>query len=597
TAKPTPPVEIPKAGNAAASTSKGEATPVKSELMDFFASIEQEQPSMFDPKSQSPTNNYFHQQSQFNPFLQRQTTIQMTGMPNMNGQQPFIQPQPTGFVPNQNNPFPQQPQQPFLVPQATAVPFQPQAQPLQPQATAMPFLQPQATAAPFLQPQDTARPFQPQQQQAYGQTAPFLQPQPTGSNPFRQTMLFPQSTGMPAGASNPFPISQFPSNPSSPSVPSSGPFANANNTIARPASTPIGGGGDRKSASFGQTMAPLVAQATGSRNPFGPVPAPAPPPVPKLPTLGELAGSAFNTSSLGGGSGLGAFGQAQANGAYTQGQQQSAPTKSPFDMSSIASSFSSINQPKDNPGPPGQPANPLNPQATATSAFSGSSDASSMFSSQPTGSSFSAASLLTSQPTGFGGSLVKPFKPTSSFGADLMNNLPSSPTGQNGPASSSAPPFGTAKTGTDSGTSMSTLPSFSFESNLGSQPTGSAFGALTTQPTGFSSAFGSASLGTGSGAGTGGNAFGSGLGAGLGSGPGAGLRPQATGLGANASGANPFRASMFNSLSGTSNATGVTTTPFGGQTGALNAFGGNSAFGGGQTGQQQQPQQPTFSLI
>ncbi|KAG8696553.1 hypothetical protein FRC09_008395 [Ceratobasidium sp. 395] len=600
TAKPTPAVEIPKTSTAGASTSKGESTPAKSELMDFFASIEQEQPSMFDPQSQSPTNNYFHQQSQFNPFMQRQ----MTGVPNMGGQQPFIQPQATGFIPNQNNPFPQQHQQPFLVPQATAVPFQPQAQPLQPQATAMPFLQPQITAVPFLQPQDTARPFQPQQQQQpFGQPAPFLQPQPTGSNPFRQTMLFPQSTGMPAGTTNPFPSAQFPSNPSSPSIPGAGPFANANNAIARPASTPIGGG-DRKSTSFGQTMAPLVAQATGSRNPFGPVPAPAPPPVPKLPTLGELAGGfntgsgAFGANAFGTGSGLGAFGQSQTNGTNTQTQQQSGPAKSPFDMSGIASSFSSIGQSKDNSTPTGQPANPLNPQATATSAFSGSSDASSMFSSQPTGSSFSAASSLVSQPTGFGGSSVKPFKPTSSFGADLMSNLPSSPTSQSGPGSTS--PFGAAKTGTDSSSTIGALPSFSFESKLGSQPTGNAFGGLSSQPTGFSSAFGSGSLGTGTGTGTGGNAFGSGLGSGLGG----GLHPQATGLGTGVGGANPFRVSMFNSLGGGSGATGAGagTTPFGGQTGVMNAFGGNAAFGGGQPGQQQQqqqqqPQQPTFSLI
>lgn len=69
-------------------------------------------------------------------------TPQMTGMPNMNGQQPFIQPQVTGFPTNPNNPFPQQQQQPFLIPQQTAMPFQPSAQPLQPQITAMPFLQP-----------------------------------------------------------------------------------------------------------------------------------------------------------------------------------------------------------------------------------------------------------------------------------------------------------------------------------------------------------------------------------------------------------------------------------------------------------------------
>ncbi|QRW03111.1 epsin amino-terminal-like (ENTH) domain-containing protein C19F8,03c [Ceratobasidium sp. AG-Ba] len=583
----------------------------------FFASIEQEQPSMFDPQSQSPTNAYFHQQSQFNPFLQRQPGMaaQMTGMPNMNGQQPFIQPQATGFISNPNNPFPQT-QQPFLAPQATAVPFQQPLQPqatavpfLQPQATATPFLQPQATAAPFLQPQDTARPFQPQGQQQpfgqqpfgqqpfgqqpfgqqpFGQTAGFLQPQPTGSNPFRQTMLLPQSTGIP---SNPFPSAQsqpqFPSNPASPSLPGAGPFGN--NTITRPASTPIGG--DRKST----TIAPLVAQATGSRNPFGPVPAPAPPPVPKLPTLGEIASGAFNTNNIGSGgnnntvfgtnnanatgNGLGTFGQTQTNGGNAQ-----APVKSPFDMSSIASSFSTINQPKDVSTPL---ANPLNPQATATSAFSSSSDASSMFSSQPTGSSFSSAPSLVSQPTGFGGSAIKPFKPTSSFGADLLNNLPSSPTGQSG--SGSASPFGAPKT--ENTTGASSLPSFSFDSTkLGTQPTGasSAFGGLNSQPTGFNSAFGSAT-GTGAfglGTGAGGNAFGSGFST--------GLQPQATGLGANAGAANPFRASMFNSLGGTG--TGAGATPFGSQ----NAFGGASAFGGTQTGQpqqQQQTQQPTFSLI
>lgn len=570
-------------------------------------------------------------------------TPQMTGMPNMNGQQPFIQPQATGFSANPNNPFPQQQQQPFLIPQQTATPFQPTqqpfqpaAQPLQPQATAMPFLQPQATAAPFLQPQDTARPFQPQQQQQpfgqqqqqpFGQSAPFLQPQATGANPFRQTMLFSQSTGMPNQQQQTNP---FPSNPSTPAI--SGPF-NTNN-ITRPASTPIGGT-DRK-------MAPLVPQTTGSRNPFGPVSAPAPPPVPKLPTLGEIAsgsfgggnsfgsgspfgsggafgsGNAFGGGSGASGAGNNAFGggnsafggnnpnsgqsglnpQATGSGSGMFGQQTG--SKSPFDMSSIASSFAFGDSSKDN----GQQMKPLDPQATATSsAFS--SDASSMFSSQPTGSSFSTtAPSLVPQPTGFGGSLVKPFKPTSSFGANLMDNLPGSPSGQSNNSSSS--PFG-ANPG------EGTTPSLSFESKLASQPTGNAFGGLSSQPTGFGSAFG----GGASGAGATGGAFGNNtFGSGLGSGIGGGLRPQATGLGANAGAANPFRVSMFNNLGGGAGANGAGNNPFPGgaggtlnsqspfgaqMTGAPTGFGGNSPFGANQTGQQQQQQsqqqQPTFSLI
>ncbi|KAF8605957.1 ANTH-domain-containing protein [Ceratobasidium sp. AG-I] len=44
--------ETPSDSTAGASTSKAESATAKSEIMDFFASIEQEQPSMFDPRSQ-----------------------------------------------------------------------------------------------------------------------------------------------------------------------------------------------------------------------------------------------------------------------------------------------------------------------------------------------------------------------------------------------------------------------------------------------------------------------------------------------------------------------------------------------------------------
>ncbi|ELU43547.1 beta-xylosidase [Rhizoctonia solani AG-1 IA] len=47
-----PSIKIPENNTASSSTAAESAKPGKSELMDFFASIEQEQPSMFDPQSQ-----------------------------------------------------------------------------------------------------------------------------------------------------------------------------------------------------------------------------------------------------------------------------------------------------------------------------------------------------------------------------------------------------------------------------------------------------------------------------------------------------------------------------------------------------------------
>ena len=96
-----------------------------------------------------------------NPFQQQQM---MTGA--MLGAQAFGQPQmqaqPTGFL------MPQQ----TAMPMGGTNPFGLQPQPQQ---------QPQQQFQPFLAPQQTA----------------FLQPQMTGANPFRQSMLFPQTIGMP----------------------------------------------------------------------------------------------------------------------------------------------------------------------------------------------------------------------------------------------------------------------------------------------------------------------------------------------------------------------------------------------------------------
>ncbi|KAH7335185.1 ANTH domain-containing protein [Rhizoctonia solani] len=565
-AKPNPTVKIPEDNAASSSTAASGATlesakPGKSELMDFFSSIEQEQPTTDD----GPTDDWHDEWA---------TAIYSVPSHRLQLQQSFPS-TISAAVP---------------YPAATAVPFQ--AQPLQPQSTAMPFIQPQQTAAPFLQPQDTARPFQPQQQQP----APFLQPQMTGSNPFRQTILLPQSTGMPTNPfpSNPFPSNPFPSNPATPSAQLTG----TGTGITRPASTPIGG--------TERTIAPLVPQATGSRNPFGPVAPAPPPPVPKLPTLAELQSGMFsggtgqNANGAGAGSnqpfgastgqnqpfGSGVFGQ--TNGSESQ---QSQTGSNVFDMSSIASSFAFGN----NDATPKPEIKPLDPQATATSSFSGSS----MFSAQPTGSSFSSISTtpfgsssttspfnlgstspfnssstslfgassgstttpsLVPQVTGFGGSNVKPFKPTSSFGAELMDNFPGAKT--DSPSLSFGSSFGSGLSSQATGLGSQSTGLSSQSTGLGSQPTG-----LSSQPTGLS--FQSTGFGT--------SAFGGGLSSQPTGAFGGGLQPQATG------GANPFRASMFNSLgNGPTSTPGTGSNPFPSSTPA---------------GTNQQTQQPSFSLI
>lgn len=169
-------------------------------------------------------------------------------------QQPFIPSQPTGFI--------------------------------QPQHTAMPNMQFQGVVNnAFGQQQPNPSPFPFLQTQPTGFLQP-LQPQTTGSNPFRQSMLLPQSTGMPNFGANPSfagqigvapPAQPFSVNPQQPSNTQMSPFgqpipsAFANTTApqnvpTRPASTPITG---NTTNSFGQAMQPVVSHATGSRNPFG----------------------------------------------------------------------------------------------------------------------------------------------------------------------------------------------------------------------------------------------------------------------------------------------------------------------------------------
>ncbi|EJD07686.1 ANTH-domain-containing protein [Fomitiporia mediterranea MF3/22] len=140
--------------------------PENKALVDFFSSIEGEQTSMFSPSNSQlqQQQQQMQQQATHNPFALRQSMMITGAFPQ---QQPFGQPQmpqPTGFV--------------------------------QPQQTAFPgaFQQPQPTGLPQSQHPSFSSFLRPQTAQPTG----FLQPQATGANPFRQSMLMPQSTGFPA---------------------------------------------------------------------------------------------------------------------------------------------------------------------------------------------------------------------------------------------------------------------------------------------------------------------------------------------------------------------------------------------------------------
>ncbi|KZT07476.1 ANTH-domain-containing protein [Laetiporus sulphureus 93-53] len=531
-------------------------------MIDFFSAIEGEQQTMFNPQTNSPSGAYFQQHAAHNPFAQHQVQM-MTGAP-FAPQQMQMQPQPTGFIMAQHtatNPFGMQMQQ--------------QQQP-----------------APFMQPQQTG----------------FLQPQATGSNPFRQTMMLPQMTGMAAFNmgmgqqqqpqqpinTNPFPtqstgMQALQTGANMPSFSAFGsmhgssqmaaPIAQqpngyaANAGPARPMSAPLTSHPSTSSTSSGPPPAqPIKTHQTGSRNPFG-TPVVAPPPMPKPPTLFELAmGAAQNSQQNGmqGGWQQQQQQQQQISPGGTSGfssQFGTHPTGSA--MASVASSFTfnKLGEPNDNPSA----MSPLNPQPTSLpSSTTGSTFSNSLFSSlssQPTGmtnnTSLGSPTMGTSalQPQKTGGlSGLRPFKPSSSFGAALLESLPpipsapstpqpqfSSPT-SNGAAATSGLMFGGGLNGLNTQQTgfggLNSQPTGAFSTQLpnsfNSQSTG-AFGsqqnsALTRQPTGALGNLGQSTVGVG-------------------------LRPQMTG---SAGAANPFRATMF------ANSTGMTGGPFGAGAGFTN---------------------------
>ncbi|KAG6813864.1 hypothetical protein H0H92_006271 [Tricholoma furcatifolium] len=592
-----PPTQTSVGSSASGST----PAPALAKSVDFFSAIEEEQPTMFNPQTNSPSTAYFQNQSVSNPFAR----MQMTG-------QPFMQAQPTGFVQPQQtglqmNPFSLQQLQsaPPPVPSFPAQPMQSQptgfTQPQQPQATGFGMAQPSASFS-------SLRPT-PQGS---------LLPQATGVNPFRQSMLVPQTTGMqlfgvggsgaPLGqaAQSPFPSQGQTQAPGS-SVTSTQPFTSTGvafstssisspfaqtfqagtplNVPARPSSTPLTSIGPTSNSATSPPVAqPVKTHQTGTKNPFGPITPAAPPPLPKQPTLMELSM---------GMSGLNMTTPQQAQSPQqTQSLQQPSSMQNGFnafnsgalgpgltDISSVASSFAFST--KTNDATNGSqasssnvpPTGALNSQPTANSTVSSAFSDSiwSSLSSQPTGTTNTTSSVAPMKPqmTGFAG--LKPFKPSSSFGASLMDSLPPIP------GSSSGTPAPMTNTGTAPSSTPATSPGVNGASpfagfSTSSQPTPTSQPFISNHTTGAIGSFSSGST------------------------LGQGLRPQITGGGA----ANPFRASMMtpNGTSGTSSIPPVPSLPLssmGSQpfsSNLLNGFGSSSTFG-----QNSQQQQNSASLI
>jgi len=376
----------------------------------------------------------------FNPFRQSMMMPQQTG---------FMQPQQTGF-----SPFPQSqqqpPQQPFQQPQQTGT-----GGFLQPQLTGMMAFGTGSLSGrggAFPQPQQQQQPFQ--SNFAQPQPQPLL-PQSTGSNPFRQSMFINPSVN-PSGAlsqpTSPFPgmggsaggqgafggASAFGAN-------ATGQFGGGNNasgpgsSIQRPGSTPA----------LSNAAKPLVPQATGSKNPFAPpggVPQPAPA-APKGPSMNELAwqktgqagqnqfGQGFGggtTSSWAGGASL--SGKPNVPGANAANGTEG--------ISSIASSFVDFSKPTSPPNTNGSGTgtgstdflSQFGSLSVNTGSNTGTTSQFGSLSSNPTGAtslsptktgaSSGSSGFLQPQQTGFGGSTVKRFQPTSSFGSQLLENLP-----------------------------------------------------------------------------------------------------------------------------------------------------------------------------
>lgn len=498
-----------------------------------------------------------------------------------------VQMQSTGFPPSLPFQFAQpfQPTQPLPLSQVNNFAIEsPQAPQHRPFST---FVPQQATGLPS------------------GPTTGFLQPQPTGANPFRQSVLVPQATGIPAFnnmaimATPPPPVPQTESLFQMTSNLQSHSFGQPVDLLVqvrqsmevppRPASTPLTSFVANSSSVSPPIAQPVKSHQTGSRNPFG-VPVTPAPPVPKPPTLLELSTGFGRLGVVDGGQPIPQL-QSTASSIH---QVQSTTTASASTFSTVASSFAFTNKLEENASSLGSDLNRLgslsqNSQVAPTNmGFNASDSLFSSRSSQPTNSTVSShappipvTGPIKAQPTGFGG--VKPFKPSSSFGASLLGALPPIP------QSGTTTPDPSVQT-----TTHSSAPSLPANLNLNGSVYTSTMGnsnalqTMNAQPTGLPQrANGGSTLGVG-------------------------LRPQVTGA---LGGANPFRATMFATASTSPTVGGVpalassaSTPPFGGLsngTGVSSIFAppfGNGAFGPsfahlGQDSSNTQQQNAGVSLI
>lgn len=467
--------------SAATNSTPAKASAPNKDFTDFFSSIEQET-TMFNPQTGSPNTSQF-QQAQYvqpqatgyNPFLQ----AQMTGMPGAGGMGPMgmmgggaggMVPQATGFPAAFG---------------AAAFGSQPQQQPMQNAFTGV-----------------NAFGNQQQQQQPFVQSQPtgFIQPQATGFNPFRQSMIMPQVTGFAMGGVTSSPFTASGNAPPIPALPSqSQPFmgqGQSNQVQSNSSSSPNNNAAQSASSTSTNIFAidpktgaaPIKAQKTGSRNPFAPPPG-SEPPVPKLPpgpSMNSLAAQAFGQQQQPQmqqpfATGMNAFagqGQPQSfSGSTNQNQTSSLGAQAGGGlMASVASEFVKPSSPAPNTSNQQNANNPASVSMPSPHPFqpSGLSSFSNLSVSIPSSNTSDfTASPISAQPTGFGGSMIKPFKPSSNFGASLNNSLPpllEQPTGMQL---------------TSSATGTGGLAANPFRaSTLGSTPTGVPNG-LAQQTTGF----------------------------------------------------------------------------------------------------------------
>ena len=431
---------------------------------------------MFNPQTGSPDPAYFQQQATFNPFS-RQEVPAVYLQPQMTGALAFggLQPQMTGAMAfGGMNAFAQPAMNAFGQPQ----PMMPQATGFlaSPSSTVNPFRQSMAGA---MSPVTPMNPFGLQRpatatasggpltaSQGPSQTSvPQLQPQWTGMpNPSQRPSSAPGTNPMAGNAQHSLSVSTGPFG-----HPQAQPFS-----AVQPTTTPFSAILPPQPAS----AHPLAPQPTGSRNPFAPPPSAAQePPKAPPPSMNQIAFSAFQNSmqpqqqiQQSGQSSMAMsqnspFGNNVPFGGSSPAQQQTGATSQPTPqqssafggsgfMSNLASDFAfgradTGGQTNSNSGqvlPSGMPPSSSgglpfqNSSSAMTSPSVTSSNPPSGFSNQSTGTSatgssaFSAgfganpalnnqqnqAPALQPQPTGYGGSSVKPFVPSSSFGANLF---------------------------------------------------------------------------------------------------------------------------------------------------------------------------------